>query len=76
MENNIISVMPWGEEVSLAISHFYNYATNYQIDDYLKHYLPTIVEPYETEDGFPVTKINITENTRHDFRIDFTASAK
>ena len=24
------------EEVSLAISHFYNYATNYQIDDYWK----------------------------------------
>lgn len=60
------------EEVSLAISHFYDYATNYQIDDYwkdrieehlsglvspaigetMKHYLPTIIEPYETEDGF------------------------
>ena len=33
----------------------------------MKHYLPTIVEPYEAEDGFLVTEIDITENTRHDF---------
>lgn len=32
----------------------------------MKHYLPTIVEPYETEDGFLVSEINIIENTRHD----------
>jgi len=84
------------EEVSLAISHFYNYATNYQIDDYwkdrieshlsglvlpnigetMKHYLPTIVEPYEAEHGFLVTKIDITENTRHDFRIEAVINGK
>ena len=84
------------EEVSLAISHFYNYATNYQMDDYwkdrieshlsglvlpnigetMKHYLPTIVEPYEAEHGFLVTKIDITENTRHDFRIEAVINGK
>ncbi|KAB4153445.1 type II toxin-antitoxin system HipA family toxin, partial [Bacteroides uniformis] len=84
------------EEVSLAISHFYDYATNHQIDDYwkdrieehlsglvspiigktMKHYLPTIVEPYETEDGFLVSEINIIENTRHDFRIEAFINGK
>ena len=84
------------EEVSLAISHFYDYATNYQIDEYwkdrieehlsglvspligetMKHYLPTIVEPYETEDGFLVSEINIIENTRHDFRIEAVINGK
>ena len=66
------------EEVSFAVSHFYNYATNYQIGDYwqdrieqhlsglvlpnigetMKHYLPTIVEPYEAEDGFLLTYVH------------------
>ena len=84
------------EEVSLAISHFYDYATNHQIDDYwkdrieehlsglvsptigetMKHYLPTIVEPYETENGFLVSEINIIENTRHDFRIEAVINGK
>ena len=84
------------EEVSLAISHFYDYATNYQLDEYwkdrieehlsglvspligetMKHYLPTIVEPYETEDGFLVSEINIIENTRHDFRIEAVINGK
>lgn len=84
------------EEVSLAISHFYDYVTNHQIDDYwkdrieehlsglvspiigktMKHYLPTIVEPYETEDGFLVSEINIIENTRHDFRIEAFINGK
>ena len=84
------------EEVSLAVSHFYNYATNYQIDDYwqdrieqhlsglvlpnigetMKHYLPTIVEPYEAEDGFLVTEIDVTENIRHDFRIEAVINGK
>jgi len=84
------------EEVCLAISHFYDYATNYQIDEYwkdrieehlsglvspligetMKHYLPTIVEPYETEDGFLVSEINIIENTRHDFRIEAVINGK
>lgn len=88
--NSIKNAKKITEEVSLAISHFHNCATNYQIDDYWKdrieqhlsglvppkigetmnHYLPTIVEPYEAEDGFWVTAIDISENTRHDFRIE------
>lgn len=42
----------------------------------MKHYLPTIVEPYEAEDGFLVTEIDITENTRHDFRIEAIINGK
>lgn len=42
----------------------------------MKHYLPTIVEPYETEDGFLVSEINIIENTRHDFRIEAVINGK
>ena len=84
------------EEVSFTISHFYNYATNYQVDDYwkdrieqhlsglvlpnigktMKHYLPTIVEPYEAEKGFLITEIDIIENTRHDFRIEAVINGK
>ncbi|WP_044268437.1 type II toxin-antitoxin system HipA family toxin [Bacteroides timonensis] len=84
------------EAVGLAISHFYDYATNHRIDDYwkdrieehlsglvssgigetMKHYLPTIIEPYETEDGFQVSEINIIENTKHDFRIEAVINGK
>ena len=42
----------------------------------MKHYLPTIVEPYETEDGFLVSEINIIENIRHDFRIEAVINGK
>lgn len=42
----------------------------------MKHYLPTIIEPYETEDGFLVSEINIIENTRHDFRIEAVINGK
>ena len=42
----------------------------------MKHYLPTIVEPYEAEDGFLVTEIDVTENIRHDFRIEAVINGK
>lgn len=84
------------DEVSLAISHFYNHASDNHIDDYWKdrieqylsqlvpptigetmtHYLPTIVESYETEEGFLISGINIMENTRHEFRIEATINGK
>lgn len=84
------------EEVSSAISHFYDYASSLGIDDYWKdriekhlsglvlptdrekmqHYLPTILEPYETADGFHVSDVSFIENTRHDFRIEATIDGK
>ncbi|MDD2953595.1 MAG: hypothetical protein PHC95_10595 [Parabacteroides sp.] len=42
----------------------------------MKHYLPTIVEPYETVDGFLISEINIIESTRHDFRIEAIINGK
>ena len=42
----------------------------------MKHYLPTIVEPYETEDGFLVSEINTIETTRHDLRIEAVINGK
>ncbi len=83
-------------EVCTAISHFYMYASECQVDDYwkdrienflsgllpsafgetMKHYLPTIVEPYMTEDGFRVAEVHIIESARHDFRIDAVINGK
>ena len=42
----------------------------------MRHYLPTIVEPYEIEHGFLVSEINHIENTRHDFRIEAIINGK
>lgn len=42
----------------------------------MKHYLPTIVEPYMTEDGFRVAEVHIIESARHDFRIDAVINGK
>ena len=84
------------DEVCTAISHFYTYASECQIDDYwkdriesflsgllpsafgetMKHYLPTVVEPYMTEDGFRVSDVRIVESPRHDFRIDAVIDGK
>ena len=83
-------------EVSLAISHFYNYATCVRIDDYwkdrieehlsglvppdigesMKHYLPRLLETYQTEDGFLVSQVRIIENQRHDFRVEAVIDGK
>lgn len=83
-------------EVGVAISHFYEYADRYQIDDYwkdrieqylsqqvppginatMRHYLPTFVAPYETEDGYQVSEINFIENARHDFRMEAVINGK
>lgn len=83
-------------EVCTAISHFYMYASECQVDDYwkdriesflsgllpsafgetMKHYLPTVVEPYMTEDGFRVSDVRIVESPRHDFRIDAVIDGK
>lgn len=46
------------------------------IGEIMNHYLPTAVDPYETEDGFSVTNIDLIENTRHDFRIVATIDGK
>ena len=84
------------DEVCTAISHFYTYASECQIDDYwkdriesflsgllpsafgetMKHYLPTVVEPYMTEDGFRVSDVRIVESPRHDFRVDAVIDGK
>lgn len=84
------------EKVSRAISHFYDYATIHQIDDYwkdrieqylaeqvspaigetMRHYLPTTVETYKTEEGFQISGINIIESPRHDFRIEAVIDGK
>ena len=84
------------DEVCTAISHFYTYASECQVDDYwkdriesflsgllpsafgetMKHYLPTVVEPYMTEDGFRVSDVRIVESSRHDFRIDAVIDGK
>ena len=84
------------DEVCTAISHFYTYASECQVDDYwkdriesflsgllpsafgetMKHYLPTVVEPYMTEDGFRVSDVRIVESPRHDFRIDAVIDGK
>ena len=84
------------DEVCTAISHFYTYASECQIDDYwkdriesflsgllpsafgetMKHYLPTVVEPYMTEDGFRVSDVRIVESPRHDFRVDAVIGGK
>ena len=84
------------DEVCTAISHFYTYASECQVDDYwkdciesflsgllpsafgetMKHYLPTVVEPYMTEDGFRVSDVRIVENARHDFSIDAVIDGK
>ena len=83
-------------EVSLAISHFYEYATRVRIDDYwkdrieehlsglvspnigeaMKHYLPRLLETYQTEDGFLVSQVRIIENQRHDFRVEAVIDGK
>ena len=84
------------DEVCAAVSHFYTYASECQIDDYwkdriesflsgllpsafgetMKHYLPTVVEPYMTEDGFRVSDVRIVESPRHDFRVDAVIDGK
>lgn len=84
------------DEVCTAVSHFYTYASECQIDDYwkdriesflsgllpsafgetMKHYLPTVVEPYMTEDGFRVSDVRIVESPRHDFRVDAVIDGK
>lgn len=84
------------DEVCTAISHFYTYASECQIDGYwkdriesflsgllpsafgetMKHYLPTVVEPYMTEDGFRVSDVRIVESPRHDFRVDAVIDGK
>ena len=84
------------DEVGIAIGHFYDHASDLQIDDYwknrieqylsslvpleigeaMRHYLPTLVEPYETEDNLQVSEVNIIENTRHDFRIEAMINGK
>ena len=84
------------DEVGTAIGHFYDHASDLQIDDYwknrieqylsslvpleigeaMRHYLPTLVEPYETEDNLQVSEVNIIENTRHDFRIEAMINGK
>ena len=84
------------DEVCTAISHFYTYASECQVDDYwkdriesflsgllpsavgetMKHYQPTIVEPYMTEDGFRVSDVRIVESARHDFSIDAVIGGK
>ena len=42
----------------------------------MKHYLPTVVEPYMTEDGFRVSDVRIVESPRHDFRVDAVIDGK
>lgn len=84
------------DEVCTAISHFYTYASECQVDDYwkdriesflsgllpsvfgetMKHYQPTVVEPYMTEDGFRVSDVRIVESARHDFSIDAVIDGK
>ena len=84
------------DEVCAAVSHFYTYASECQIDDYwkdrienflsgllpsafgetMRHYLPTVVEPYMTEDGFRVSDVRIVESPRHDFRVDAVIDGK
>lgn len=84
------------DEVCAAITRFYAFATEYQVDDYwkdrienylsgllppafgetMKHYLPTVIEPYTTGDGFHVSEVHIIENARHDFRIEAVIDGK
>ena len=95
-QNGIKNARKIIEEVSMAISHFYEHASKYLIDDYWKdrierflsglvrspfkdtmnHYHPTVVEPYETEDGLSVSDVRILENSRHDFRIEAAINGK
>lgn len=95
-QNGIKNARKIIEEVSMAISHFYQHASRYLIDDYWKdrierflsglvrspfkdtmnHYHPTVVAPYETEDGLSVSDVRILENSRHDFRIEAAINGK
>ena len=83
-------------EVSMAVSHFYDFASKYNIDIYWKdkieeylsglvtkdvatsmnHYLPTVIEPYTSAEGFTVSNITIVENGQHDFRLDAIINGK
>ena len=42
----------------------------------MNHYLPTVVDPYETEDGLSVSDVRILETARHDFRIEALVDGK
>lgn len=44
--------------------------------DTMNHYHPTVVVPYETEDGLSVSDVRILENSRHDFRIEAAINGK
>lgn len=38
--------------------------------------IPTVLEPYTTEDGFHISEVRIIENARHDFRIEAVIDGK
>ncbi len=44
--------------------------------DNMKGYIPTIVEPYTTPEGFNVQQFNLSETEKHDFRVEATIDGK
>ena len=58
------------------IEHFLSGQVRSPYRDAMNHYLPTVVGPYETEDGLCVSDVRIIENPRHDFRIEALIEGK
>lgn len=44
--------------------------------DSMKGYMPTIVEPYTTPEGFNVQQFNLSETEKHDFRVEAIIDGK
>jgi len=95
-ENSIKNEQKIMTEVALAVSHFYDFASKYQISTYwadrieqylsqlvskeftktMQHFLPTVIEPYTTDDGLHVSYFKMSETTRHDFQLFATIEGK
>ena len=58
------------------IEHFLSGMVPSPYNETMNHYLPTVVDPYETEDGLSVSDVRILETARHDFRIEALVDGK
>ncbi len=62
----------WADRIEQYLSHLVPEETA----NVMNHYLPTVIEPYTTEEGLQVSGFKLIETIRHDFHLLATINGK